>query len=130
MKADLGDFPPGLDQEAIFMMTWTDETNGTRVTLANFTAWGGEWVRRIWNIDGSSVGKKVEDKQTTPTASQIAAFIHQSNFGYNEYQPRNVVAIWMVESYTNEPVILNALHGISDKERSRRFSNAMEKLPN
>jgi hypothetical protein len=130
VKANVLDFPPGVHQEAIVMMTWTDETNGPHVTMAYFMTWGGEWVQRIWSIYYGAVGKRVEDRQTTPTASQIAAFIHETNFGYNEYQPRNCVEIWEVESYTNEPAILNALHGISDKERSRRFSNTMERLPN
>jgi hypothetical protein len=131
VKGNVLQFPTGLKQEAIVMVNWIDETNGAHVSLAYCTSWGGGgWDQRTWNVYGFIAGKRLEDWDSTPSSSQIADFIRATNFGYNEYLPREALETWRVESYTNEPTILNALHGISDKERSRRFSNTMEWLPN
>jgi hypothetical protein len=122
-KIQLKQCPPNLVQEALLLFDWCDRAGSRHVSLAVCSSWGGEWIHRTWEIHSTGNLAACEDRESRPSADQIADFIRRSNFGFNEYTPREVVGVLSVRSSTTNSSVLRALRGISQEEKLRRLDD-------
>ena len=120
--------PPDAYQEVIVVETWRDTKETLHYDLGFFDCFGPEYLRRTWqSVRGHSATKEFDHP---PSSKEIADFIHQSNFGYNDYDEIfYTTSVAKVVSYRSNPDIMYALsHPVSRKEKGRRLGSLMERF--
>jgi hypothetical protein len=112
--------PPPLMEEVIVLARWTDPGGAPHFTLAYLYSWGGQDSERRWALSPTAPALPCRKEfPSAPSPAEIASFIHSTNFGWNEANPR-LIPIKVIAYSEDQVSGLEA--GLSNAERKRRWS--------